>query len=50
MSLGRARRLGAALRSALWGMFVPRSPLLVSVSRREMVLRLWQSRALQKVK
>lgn len=31
-------------------MFVPRGPLSVSPVRREMVLRLWQSRALRKVK
>lgn len=50
MSWAAASKLGAALRSVLWGMFVPRGPLSVSPARREMVLRLWQSRALRKVK
>ena len=50
MSWAAASKLGAALRSVLWGIFVPRSPILVSPTRRELVLRLWQSQALQKVK
>lgn len=44
------RKLASALCMALYWIFVPNTTIPVATPRRELVLRLWQSRALQKVK